>query len=63
MLRGHRLERLGSLAFDLEYGACSVMNNQSIYLCFKGGGATSFQLFTGKLGRAEILTACSSRPN
>ena len=33
-LNGHKMERVGSLAFDHDYGSCSVMNNQFIYLCF-----------------------------
>ena len=33
-LNGYRLERIGELAFDHYWGACSVMANQFIYLCF-----------------------------
>ena len=33
-LSGYRLERIGSLAFDHYMGACSVMANKFIFLCF-----------------------------
>ena len=33
-LTGHKLERIGSLDFDHKRGACSVMANSFIYLCF-----------------------------
>ena len=33
-LIGYKLKRVGDLAFDLRFGACSVMNNHYIYLCF-----------------------------
>ena len=38
-LNGYKLERIGDLPFDHGSEACSVMNNQFIYLCF------SFDLF------------------
>ena len=33
-LSGYKLERVGDLLFDLYVGACSVMANQHIFLCF-----------------------------
>ena len=33
-LTGHKLEKVGSLDFDHKNGACSVMANSFIYLCF-----------------------------
>ena len=33
-LTGHKLEQVGSLDFDHRAGACSVMANKLIYLCF-----------------------------
>ena len=33
-LSGYRLERIGTLDFDHQYGACSVMANQFVFLCF-----------------------------
>ena len=33
-LTGHKLQRVGNLTFDHEVGACSVMANQYIFLCF-----------------------------
>ena len=33
-LLGHKLERVGDLEFDHRWGACNVMNNQFVYLCF-----------------------------
>ena len=34
-LNDYRLERIGSLAFDHGHGACSVMANQFIFVCFQ----------------------------
>ena len=39
-LTGHKLERVGSLAFDLTGGACNVMANQYILLCFNLNGGS-----------------------
>ena len=33
-LNGCTLERIGSLSFDHRLGACAVVNDQDIYLCF-----------------------------
>ena len=33
-LSGYKLERIGDLSFDHQYGACSNMENQYIFLCF-----------------------------
>ena len=33
-LTGHKLERVGYLSFDHSNGACSVMANKFIFLCF-----------------------------
>ena len=33
-LNGYRLERIGTLPFDHEEAACSVMANQFVFLCF-----------------------------
>ena len=33
-LSGYKLQRIGNLSFDHVIGACSVMNNQFIFLCF-----------------------------
>ena len=33
-LSGSKLERIGNLAFDHKSGACSVMANQFIFMCF-----------------------------
>ena len=33
-LTGHKLEYVGDLLFDQNQGACSVMANQYIFLCF-----------------------------
>ena len=33
-LTGHKLERVGNLTFDHYCGACSVMADQYIFLCF-----------------------------
>ena len=33
-LSGYKLERLGDLSFDHQYGACSNMANMYIFLCF-----------------------------
>lgn len=33
-LDGYKLKRIGTLAFELENAACTVMNNKYIFLCF-----------------------------
>ena len=33
-LTGHKLKRIGDLTFDHYFGACSVMANQFVFLCF-----------------------------
>ena len=33
-LTGHRLKRVGNLTFDFYDGACDVMANQYLFLCF-----------------------------
>ena len=35
-LTGHKLERVKDLTFDLIQGACGVMANKDIFLCFHG---------------------------
>ena len=35
-LDGHKLKRIGTLAFDHYRAACTVMNNEFIFLCFNG---------------------------
>ena len=42
-LTGHKLEKVGSLDFDLFNGACSVMNNRLIYLCFNTAESTDYR--------------------
>ena len=34
MVNGYRLERKGSLDFNFHHGACTVVNQQTIVLCF-----------------------------
>ena len=33
-LTGYKLERIGDLAFDHDFAACTVMSNEHIFLCF-----------------------------
>ena len=33
-VNGNRLERMGSLDFDFYAGACAVINDDKVYLCF-----------------------------
>ena len=38
---GCRLQRVGTLAFDMRMGACTGVRDSTIYLCFHAWGATS----------------------
>ena len=48
-LTGHKLERVGSLPFDHRRGACSVMAEQFIFLCFGDDGYKRCRRSTGPL--------------
>ena len=48
-LNGHKMERIGDLAFDHYWGACSVMNNQFIFLCFNDASYKRCRRSTGPL--------------
>ena len=37
MVNGNRLELKGELGFDFDYGGCTVLNQQTIVLCFSDG--------------------------
>ena len=69
-LSGHKLERVGDLLFDLDSGACSVMANQIVFLCFSYDEANQCRRSTGPLEQfsatalsthqhREIHTTCS----
>ena len=38
MVNGNRLERKGTLDFDFKRGACTVLNQKTIVLCFGEDG-------------------------
>ena len=42
-LNGYRLTRIGNLDFDHQLGACSVMANQFIFLCFNSYNSTDYK--------------------
>ena len=48
-LTGHKLEKVGTLDFVHYFGACSVMNNRFIYLCFNFADGNRCRRSTGPL--------------
>ena len=48
-LDGYKLNRIGSLFFDHQYGACSQMNNKYIFLCFSSKDTTTCRRSTSPL--------------
>ena len=55
-LHGHKLERLGSLAFDYEFGGCSVMNNEFIFLCFNYANENDYKRCRRSSGPLETFS-------
>ena len=52
-LTGHKLEIIGSLDFDHRLGACSVVANKIIYLCFNYGDPKDFNRCRRSTGPLE----------
>ena len=55
-LTGHRLKRVGHLLFDHDWGACSVMANKYIFLCFNTGDSNDSKLCRRSTGPFEQFT-------
>ena len=55
-LNGYRLERIGDLAFDHNFGACSVMADQYIFLCFNTPSSSDHSLCRRSTGPLETFT-------
>ena len=57
-LNGYRLERIGTLDFDHKWGACSVMANKLIFLCFsfESGNSKRCWWSIGPLGTFTEIT-------
>ena len=43
LLKGHKLQRIGSLSFNHRYGACSVLSSRYIFLCFNGISSNDYK--------------------
>ena len=54
-LTGYKLERIGDLPFDHYDGACSLMANQFIYLCFDNNNPKQCRRSTGPLDNLSEL--------
>ena len=48
-LTGHNLKRIGDLPFDFNKGACNVMANKNIFLCFHSWEAKLCRRSSGPL--------------
>ena len=55
-LTDHKLERVGSLDFNHFMGACSVMNNRFIYLCFNFADGNRCRRSTGPLEQFSTVS-------
>ena len=61
----HELQHIGELAFDHSHAACSVMNNQHIYLCFNSPegaapGADDYKRCRRSTGPLELFSEVAS---
>ena len=54
-LDGRKLERIGDLAFDHQWGTCSVMNNQ-LYLCFNAASENDYNRCRQSTGPLETFS-------
>ena len=55
-LSGHKLERVGLLDFDHAHGACSVMANKHLFLCFNRQKETDWKLCRRSTGPLADFT-------
>ena len=55
-LNGHKLERIGTMPFDHNYGGCSVMANQFIFLCFNYGNPNDYKRCRRSTGPLETFS-------
>ena len=59
-LTGHKLERVGDLTFPLYEGACSVMANQFIFLCFHYHDSKKCRRSAGPLEQFSLVPSFST---
>ena len=55
-LNGHELKRIGTLPFDHLNGACGVMSNQFIFLCFNAGDQNDWRRCRRSTGPLETFS-------
>ena len=60
-ISGYKLERLDDLPFDHYVGACSVIGDQFVFLCFDLYDANQCRRSTGPLEHFSVITPSTHR--